>query len=360
MLPALREGIMRRSHRLFLIGVVVTGGACATYLVLRRQTAPSSIRQVVGLVQKTDSVDVSVVEPLGVSPITARDAGIIHRLEQGLPIETNSRRAVKEQLAKEDVPTLVRNTGGIWGALEAAPGGIYPNYESVAWLSHALPSNLRVKQIIQEARRDPNRVGKLVVDDLLARTSQWKETRHQYKEEVARGGGGFVMDEKGLPTGSTIGRKYSEDQYAMPAHVFILANIDYPDASTAVSAFAKQALGPPSNGFQTLKSTGFDRVNLDLLVFYAAVKLSDEKVPENTEVANWLTSTFGKKLPFYESMVDAPQALWGDSNPLVIAGQIDISKEPRMKLILPDVKAIEELPQHRKLFLYSILAARKG
>jgi len=269
-------------------------------------------------------------------------------LEAGLPIQPTFRSTVKQQIKDKPVEQMVKEIGDQW----AIPScGIAPEAANIAWLLQTFEGNLRVKQLIQEGRKDPERVGSMVSTDMLSRMTQWYDTcQAKQREYYERGSSGAVFGHDGTKGGSPAFIKWLEDGYAIPAEVFVLMNIDYSKALDTLAELVyriakcgvKRYVGPDGKIWEheELGRTHFaprQQFNNDIVYYAAAALLQHNNDGKYASLRAHLEKQLADKPAYVEIVTDSPDALWPEGGiPFTEYAGIDTSSEPRMNLRMPN------------------------
>ena len=93
-------------------------------------------------------------------------------VERGLPITPPEHRASKQRLVDKSVEELVKIMGDPWVAAVTADD---INWDYLPNLAMSLPRNVILVRLVEEGRRDRQRVGRLVSADLRSRIERLPE-----------------------------------------------------------------------------------------------------------------------------------------------------------------------------------------
>jgi hypothetical protein len=291
-------------------------------------------------------------------PTDDRSAFVQQLLEKGLALEPNPRKVAKKFVRDLSVEELIGELGHAWTS--STPFcGIARNETSIAWLRYSLMSNLRVKRVILEGRKNPERVGSLVCTDLMRRTNQWQDTVQAYEDAYhEKGSLRYLVGDNGKKVASGAFEKYCQDKYAIPADIFILMNIDYSKGLDTLVDFADWMFSVPKRMVQTpdgpytywqLDTRGpyggkpvRKRLNGDMVFYAVAMYLQNNADPKYQSAREALEKVLKGKPACTEDTTDTPEALWPADDALIMAAGVDNSAEPKMTLLLPNLEIIED------------------
>ena len=269
-------------------------------------------------------------------------------LEAGLPIQPVFRSTVKQQIKDKPVEQMVKEIGNRWAI---PPCGTAPDATNIAWLLQTFKGNLRVKQLIQEGRKDPERVGSMVSTDMLKRMSEWYDTcQAQQREYYERGSSGALFGHDGTKGGSSAFMKWLEDGYAIPTEVFVLMNIDYSKGLDTLAELVyridkcgeRKRVGPDGklHTYEELGRTHFapgQQFNNDIVYYAAASLLQHNNDEKYASLRAHLEKQLADKPAYVGIVTDSPDALWPEGGiPFTEYAGIDTSSEPRMNLRMPN------------------------
>ena len=260
----------------------------------------------------------------------------LERLERGLPPVPPVRASLRKFV--RDVPDeeLVARIGDVGQAVGEGTGGVMPNWSNVAWLAMSMRQNLGVLEVIQRGRKRPGAIVPLVQAKLRESVDEWPGARDAYKEIVETDGpqGLLYSHDEGETTGNGAYRRVLELQYAVPASLFVLVNIDDAGARDAIRRVATAGI---MKGIKPGQSRGPRNVrrqlNKEMTIFAAAV----------VEPSKYSRDRFA-----VEVEVHSPDATTSSADPVNYAARLDTSAEPRMRLWAPNYVALSELSEMEK------------
>jgi len=299
--------------------------------------------------------DLQISQPTAISPNTAslelpqddRVKLVGQLMDKGLPIQPPFRRIVKQRIKDKSLEQLVKGIGDQW----AIPiCGIAPEAANPAWLLNTFEGNILVKQLIQQGRKDPERVGAMIASDMNERMSQWYETCQAKRLEALNGSAGAAFGHDGTTVGSSAHIKWLEDGYAIPAEAFVLMNIDYSKGLDALAELAYRIAECGVTRYVGPDGTIWKHMVLGLnyhnpaqqfsneVVYYAAATLLQHNTDEKyAQFREYIQEQLAGKPAHVEIITDSPDALWPeDGIPLTEYAGIDTSSEPKMMMRMPN------------------------
>ncbi len=290
-------------------------------------------------------------------PTDDRNRFVEQLLDKGLPIQPNLRKVAKQHIKDKALKELIEGLGEPWTSSTPCIG-VARDDTSILWLTYSFESNLRVKKIILEARKNPELVGPVICEDLLKRARNWPDTAEAYLgKHHKKGGDGYVVSQDGKTMGNQAFAKYCQDQYAIPADLFILSNIDYEKGLEALVDFAywKYTVGMkfemtadgPLGHYQVdpkgrhAGRPARSQLNDDMLFYAVAMYLENNTDPKYQETRDALQKILDGRDAFKKVTTDAPDALWPHHHPVLASAGVDTAAEPKMTLWLANLDIVE-------------------
>lgn len=295
-------------------------------------------------------------------PGSGQPVGAHEQLDVNLPAQDKLRKIAELRIKDKSLEELVSEIGADpWLAHDVFSNlGAYPT--SLFGLSSSFEHNLRLKLLIQLGRHDPEMIGSIISSDLKKRASNWFDTvdacERAYHED---GQAGYVVDHTGKVSGSSAFHKYCQDQYGMPADMFVLMNIDYDKSLDALIDYAYwrykveveivdspygpgpmvKYIDPPRPPYGGQSYT--ERLNHDMLFYAAAYYLTKSNNPKYEEARNHLEKFLDGRPLYKEITTDAPEALWPQDHPFLGLYNVDSSSEPKMTLCMPNLQLFGQI-----------------
>jgi hypothetical protein len=286
--------------------------------------------------------------PGGGQPVRAHE-----QFDVNLPGQDKLRKIAELRIGDKSLEELVSGIGAdpwlahdVFSNLRAYPASLFG-------LSSSFEHNLRLKTLIQLGRHDPETIGSIISSDLKKRASNWFDTVDAYERAYHEDGqAGYVVDHTGKVSGSSAFQRYCQDQYGIPAGMFVLMNIDYDKSLDALIDYAywrykveveiiDSPYGPAVKEIEAPRppygGQGYtERLNHDMLFYAAAYCLTKGNDPKYEEARRRLERFLDGRPLYKEVTTDAPEALWPQDHPFLGMYNVDSSSEPKMTLYMPN------------------------
>lgn len=292
---------------------------------------------------------------------------LIKQLEDAnLPLQPNPYRVKQEFMKGKTVEQLIEDLGEIWSAsLSTSIGGIPPDWDNIDALAAYLPDNPRVIRIIEEGRRNPDKVGSLVAANLEKRIKRLPDVWLRFCEDTADNPDhslGFGVANDGTVIGSDSARRWEEDCYSIPAEMWILYNIHYNKGIDSILAFGS-LMEHPDRYFTSPKMPGwnmdmFGRLCPEMTIYIVDSFLKDNQYPAYDKERKAFSAIIGDlKLSAGTKRVKGSYALYPTDHIAEKVLGIDMSSEPWIDVDVPDGYALKiSLSESDKTSLMKVLS----
>jgi hypothetical protein len=334
-----------------------------SWWVIRGNVAPSGIvnSSSRGVLPKQTSQDTSPLP--GTDFLSGQEAAVMDRVAEGLPVEANPHRVVRTRVGGEDLATMVRNTGETWAVSQSLSFDAFVDAKSTEVLTRSFARNIRIKRLIELGLSNPE-VGTHIARDLFARIESWEKTVMDFREADNQGKGGFAVADDGTRKGETASITFYEDQYAIPAQFFILANLGRQEVlPLAAQLFDRVKFVLLPDKFGNYPETNVrlhERLNLEIAYWAAVVVFPENNDERYAAVKKTILSKWSRDVICENESVPGSDALWNDNDIAVVTGRIDISSEPTVKLKVPALEKLSKVPEREKARVLKALAEADG
>jgi hypothetical protein len=287
--------------------------------------------------------------------LTPQQKAIVERIEKKLPIEANTHRLVRSRIADESPDALVKNSGEIWAVAESVSFSSVFDATDTESLIRSFKDNLRLKRLIEVGREQPAEMISRIAKDLATRIDRWEHTVDAYDELCEMGGGGIAVSDKGTVTGGTVAQTFHEDRYAIPAELFVLANLRSQEALPLISLLIKRIQFVQTSGDNPKRHLP-RTINTDVPYWVAISLLPESGEARYTDTKKAISDKWTNKVLCREEEVLSPHALWNANNIAVTSGRVRISDEPKMNLLFPVLDELSKVPSGEKIKILVMLA----
>ena len=291
---------------------------------------------------------------------------LIKQLEDAnLPLQPNAYKVKQEFMKGKTVEQLIEDLGEIWSAsLSTSIGGIAPRWNDISALAAYLPANPRVIRIIEEGRRNPDKVGSLVAANLEERIKRLPEVWLRYCEDTADDDDhslGYLVGNDGTVIGSESYKQWQEDCYSIHAAMWILNNIDYDKGINSILSFGL-LLENPNRHFTSPKMPGWNmdmcqHLCPEMAIYVVDSFLKDNQDPSYNKEREAFSAILGDlNLSGGTKRVKGSNALYPTDHMAEKVIGIDMSSEPWIDVEVPDSYALKRtLNESDKTSLIKVL-----
>ena len=271
---------------------------------------------------------------------------LIKQLEDAnLPLQPNAYKVKQEFMKGKTVEQLIEDLGEIWSAtLMTSIGGIAPHWNNIGALAAYLPANPRVIRIIEEGRRNPDKVGSLVAANLEKRIKRLPGVWLRYCEDTADDDDhslGYLVGNDGTVIGSESCKQWQEDCYSIHAAMWILYNIHYDKGIDSIWAFSS-LIENPNRHFTSPKMPGWkmdmcQHLCPEMAIYVVDSFLKDNQDPSYNKEREAFSAIIGDlKLSKGIKRVKGSYALYPTDHMAEKVLGIDMSSEPWIDVDVPD------------------------
>jgi len=266
-------------------------------------------------------------------------------IDKKLPLQPNPDRVKQNLIRNKTLEELVEGLGDTWcSSVSTTLGGVTAAWRDVDSLAAYLPEDPRVIRIIEQGRRDPEKVGPIVAADLAKRIKRLPEVFLRLCEEVSNNPNhtaGFTVSDKGEVAGSNSLRQWEEDRYAISAAMWIFVNIRYSKGIDSIWEFGS-LMEHPDRHFTSpklwpnVKMDMFKTLCPQMAVYSVDVLLKSSQDPAyDRERAEFSAIIKNINLSKGTKRVKGSSALYPTGHIAEITG-VDMSSEPWIDVDVPD------------------------
>jgi len=327
------------------------------------------------------------VEPLGELadlPPTGRVKMIEQLIEANMPPESRYVRVVKNQMKGLTLKQLIEDVGDAWSANSPFMFSCTGDWSDVVALKIYLPTNIRALEIIEAGRKDPERVGAMVTQNLRKRLNEFPELYEKYEmfsmthEPIDLF---YAAGHNGSEAGCEFVHMYEEYRYAIAAYMWIMVNIGYSKSLDVLEDFIAMMYDdtkfqyPPEQAKHAEKAWNVASTVSEMtwrflcpeMTLYAMSMLVQKKdCPEEfAQTRKFYNQAFKGVNLSKQVAVPASDALYPAGDFRLSVLDIDTSSEPQIKLEVPNgmffVRDSYRLTERKELFkqLWEVIKTRR-